>query len=363
MPEPIKNILNRDLITRLGEQIAAVHPAFATDAFVVSVMDESWEGLELMARCRNITVNLGKFLPKDYPAAIGILDKIAPQSGTWLNSFALYFPQFVELFGQREEHWEVSIGALARYTPHASAEFAVRPFIINHPQRMVEQMYAWANSDCEHIRRLASEGCRPALPWGVALADFKRDPSPILPILERLKADPSLYVRKSVANNLNDISKTHSDLVLQLVRRWHGKDKHTDWIIKHGCRTLLKRGNREALELFGYGESEPVQVSDFALSADKVAVGEKLAFSFTVTAKSDTKVRLEYAIDYVKSGGKVSRKVFQLSEVALSGGVAKSYTRSHSFADLSTRRHYIGRHAVALVVNGVEQGKLEFEVV
>lgn len=160
--------------------------------------------------------------------------------GAWLNGFALFFPAFVELYGRQEEDWETSMAALARYTQYASSECAVRRFIVNHEERIMAQMRVWSKDESAFVRRLASEGCRPALPWGQALNRFKKDPSPILPVLEQLKTDPSLDVRRSAANNLNDISKTHPDLMVKLAKAWYGENKDTDWIVKHGCRTLLK---------------------------------------------------------------------------------------------------------------------------
>ena len=227
---------------------------------------------------------------------------------------------------------------------------------------MMAQMHAWSKHENEHVRRLSSEGCRPALPWGVALARFKTDPTPILPILEQLKTDSSEYVRKSVANNINDISKTRPDIVVRLVKDWHGKDERTDWILKHGCRTLLKKGDRDVLEVFGFGSADAVDVSGFALSAAAVPFGGDITFSFEIEAKEDTKVRLEYGVDYVKANGKTNRKIFQISESVMKANQKKSYSKSHSLADVSVRKHYPGTHAITLIVNGAERGTLEFEV-
>jgi 3-methyladenine DNA glycosylase AlkC len=360
MADAIKDVFNRDYLRKLAEDIHAVYSAFPQDEFVNSTMDETWDSLELKGRMRQITLNLGKFLPANYSEAIAIIDKVIVDQGSWLDGFCLYFPDFVEVFGLDE--WEISIAALERYTPHASAEFAVRPFIINDENRMMSQMFDWAKSDNHHVRRLASEGCRPALPWAQALPRFKKDPSPILPILEQLKTDPDLYVRKSVANNLNDISKTHPDLVAKLAKEWHGKNEHTDWIVKHACRTLLKKGNRQVLAIFGFHDAEAVETDSFAIDAQTVAIGGSFNFSFIITTKAATKIRLEYAIDFVKSNGKRNRKIFQISEIALTANESKTYTKNHSFADLSTRKHYPGTHSITLIVNGIERGTLDFEV-
>lgn len=360
MAEAIKNIYNYESLHKLAMDIKSAYSEFQADEFLQSVMDETWEKLEFKNRITQISVNLGKYLPDDFETAIGIIDKVVMNYEKGLDIFALFFPAFVELYGRDEANWDISMAALARYTQYASAEFAVRWFIINHEERMMAQMYAWSKDENEFIRRLASEGCRPALPWGQALNSFKKDPSPILPILEQLKTDPSACVRKSVANNLNDISKTHPDLVLNLVKDWYGKNEYTDWIVKHGCRTLLKKRNREALALFGYDDNTSVEVRNFNLETTSVSIGEDIIFSFEIFAQKAVKVRLEYGIDYVKSSGKRNRKIFKISEIALKENEKKSYVKKHSFADVSVRKHYPGIHLVTLIVNGMEVGAQEF---
>lgn len=360
--EPLKNILNANSLRDGALIVKSVYAPFLVDEFVKSTMDETWAELELKARCRQVTVNLKKYMPDDYSECLAIFDKVADGYAGGLFVLGMSFPDFVEVYGQDDVNWDLSVSALARYTILWSSEFAVRPFIINQEARMMTQILTWAKHENEHIRRLASEGCRPALPWAMALPKFKSDPTPVLPILEQLKADPSMYVRKSVANNLNDISKTRPDVVVKIAKSWYGESDHTNWILKHGCRTLLKKGNRDILTLFGLGSSSDVEVSAFLLDTESVSIGKDISFSFDITAKEASKVRLEYAIDYVKSGGKRSRKIFKLSEVSLKASEKKTYVRKHSFADLSTRKHYAGVHAITLIVNGTEQGTLEFTV-
>ncbi|MCL1791410.1 MAG: DNA alkylation repair protein [Peptococcaceae bacterium] len=360
MAEVLKDRLNDASLREFALAIQSVYKGFQVNAFLESTMDETWDDLELMARGRQVSLNLGKYLPTDYMTAIGILDEVIMK----YDGFAKHcFPDFIEVFGQDESHWDISISALARYTPYASSEFAVRPFILNHEKRMMAQMYAWSRHENEHVRRLSSEGCRPQLPWGRQIASFKKDPAPVLPILEQLKDDPSLFVRRSVANNLNDISKTHPDLVARLAKDWFGKSEHTDWVVKHGCRTLCKKGHSEVLAIFGYQDDVVLDIADFALERPSVSLGEDIVFSFSVMAKETTKVRLEYGIDYVKANGKRNRKVFKISEVSLKENRKKVYTKSHSFADVTTRRHYPGIHSISLLVNGVERGKLDFELI
>lgn len=364
MPKSIKNRhYNYSTIHELAMRINSIYPTFPADNFIADTIDETWDALGLKARTRRITLSLGKYLPPDYEHALSILDKtIAAYPVGVVDSGLLYFPDFVEVYGQDECYWDLSMAALERYTRYSTAEFAVRPFIIKHEARMMVQMASWAGHDNEHVRRLASEGCRPALPWGQALTSFKKDPSPVLLILETLKADPSQYVRKSVANNLNDISKTHPDLITGLAKDWYGKSEHTDWIVKHGCRTLLKMGNRDVLSIFGFTDADGVNVNYFSLDAESVYVGKDITFSFQIEAKKDIKVRLEYGIDYVKANGKRTRKIFKISETLLREDEKKFYTKTHSFADASSRKHYPGIHSVTLIVNGIERDTLNFEV-
>ena len=365
MAESMKNAYyNYNSISDLASRIQTVFPIFQSDDFVDDIMDAAWESLELKARMRCITIHLGKHLPDDYAQALAILDEVVAGYPPGHNDNALiYYPDFVEVFGQDERHWDLSMAALVRYTKISTAEFAVRPFIVNHEKRMMRQMGVWAGDENEHVRRLASEGCRPALPWGGALPRFKKDPTPVLRILEQLRSDPSLYVRKSVANNLNDISKTHPELVAKIAKDWYGKHEHTDWIVKHGCRTLLKKGRRDILGIFGFTDVDCVHISGFALSAASVCIGEGITISFAITATKESKIRLEYGVDYVKVSGKRSRKIFQITETVLKAiGQKMAYKISHSFADLSSRKHYPGVHSITLIMNGEEHGSLDIEV-
>jgi 3-methyladenine DNA glycosylase AlkC len=219
----------------------------------------------------------------------------------------------------------------------------------------------WTKNANEHVRRLASEGCRPRLPWAMALPIFKEDPTKVLEILEVLKNDPSLYVRKSVANNLNDISKDNPDAVIDIVKGWRKANPYTDWILRKGCRTLIKNANPEAMQLFGYAGFEDeklhIQKASISISPSKIKIGEdcNIKYSLHIPKGESVHIRIEYAIDFVKARGNVSRKLFLLSDKTVAGGKSLSGNKTHSFADLTTRRHYAGKHRIALIVNGKEE--------
>lgn len=357
MAEPLKDMYHEPFLRQFGEKVHAVYDAFDIDTFIAGIIDDSWDELKLKERIRRISERLGMNLPTPYDEALEILFAI---DETCVGFPYLFFPDFVEVYGQAEEHWVLSMNALERFTSKSSAEFAVRSFILRDPDRMMRQMLTWAEHPSEHVRRLASEGCRPRLPWGQALTMFKHDPTPLLPVLELLKADPSLYVRKSVANNLNDIAKDHPSVVLEIASRWSGFHPHTDWIIRHGCRTLIRKANPKALSLFGYaGADEEVALTTSAfLSAvpSVLAIGDncELKFELHIREGDPVRIRVEYGIDFVKSRGQTSRKLFMLADKIVPGGTHLSGIRTHRWADLTTRRHYPGDHLITLTVNGVE---------
>ena len=361
MPELIKNRFHQESIEQFAQAFQSVYPTFKVKEFLKAILDETWDDLELKNRIHRIAFTLGQFLPSDYAKAITLIDQVVTMNSIEVCRFWI-FPTFVELYGQETENWTISIEALARYTSYSTSEFAVRPFIFKDEKRMMAQIYKWSKDENEHIRRLASEGCRPQLPWAQALPNYKKDPTPILPILEQLKADPSLYVRKSVANNLNDISKTHPELVIKIAKEWYGENDFTNWIVKHACRTLLKKGNHEVLEIFGYHDGTAIDVSDFSLKESSILLGNTLVFSFSIQSNVAKKVRLEYGIDYVKANGKRNRKIFKLSELLLKENQKANYTKKHAFADLSTRKHYPGIHSITLIINGIEHQTLDFEL-
>lgn len=366
MAEPLKHMYNEGFLRGFGEKIHTVYDDFDIDGFIATTINDTWETLELKGRMRRITVTLGKYLPQNYKEALDILYAIDENC---IGFPYLIFPDFVEVYGQEEEHWEISMRALERFTQRSSAEFAVRPFLLRDPEQMMSQMLTWARHTNEHVRRLASEGCRPRLPWGQALPMFKREPGPILPVLELLKDDSSLYVRKSVANNLNDIVKDNPSVVIDIARRWKGYHPHTDWIVRHGCRTLIRKANPEVMSLFGYAESSLGSASitthaSLVIEPQTLPIGgiSELRYELQIEEGEQAHIRIEYAIDFIKSTGRTSRKSFLLSDKTVPGGAFLSGIRKHSWRDLTTRRHYSGEHRIALLVNGVEVAYVMLEL-
>lgn len=363
MPEPLKNMYNESYISALSGAIEILHANFDSEGFTHRVFDMEWESRELKARMRHITECLHHFLPDNYAEALTILRQAARDKSLQDFSFEnIIFPDFVEVYGL--EDWDNSLPALEQFTQLASAEFAVRPFIIKNSERMMAQMLKWASHDNHHVRRLASEGCRPRLPWAMALPAFKKDPSPILPILDLLKNDQSDYVTRSVANNLNDISKDNPQVVIATLTDWQKNSaKMIQWITSHALRSMVKAGDSQALALLGYGEAE-VKIENLTITPIEIAMGEEIQFSFDLISDSnDTQaLMVDYAMHFVRANGKTSAKVFKLKKLDLAPGDTTTIRKKHSFKAISTRHYYPGTHTVAIQVNGVIIAEADFEL-
>jgi 3-methyladenine DNA glycosylase AlkC len=259
------------------------------------------------------------------------------------------------------DNWDLSMPALKHFTQYYSSELAIRPFLAQDPEKGMAYMATWAEDKHPNVRRLASEGCRPRLPWAMALPKFKKDPSPILPILEKLKDDVSEDVRRSVANNLNDISKDNPEVALGVCEKWHGQSENTDKIVKHACRSLLKAGDKRALAIFGYSDPSLISVENLTLDKNVLSIGDAMTFSFDIAVTKKSTVRLEYAVYFVKAKGKSSKKVFKISEKDYEKGTF-SVKRKQSFVEQTTRKHYPGTHQISIIVNGEEKAKISFEL-
>ena len=333
----LKDLYNEKYIDLLCSNIQKSHTAFQADAFKSKVFNASWKSLELKERMRHISTTLKAYLPQSFQESTSILKDVFSQMNFSFSLENMIFQDFVEVYGI--DNFEISMSALEHFTVNSSSEFAIRRFILKYPQTSMQQMRLWATSENYHVRRLASEGCRSRLPWAIALSDFKKDPSMILEILEILKNDDSPYVRKSVANNLNDISKDNPEIVTELTREWIGQDKNLDAILKHGCRTLLKRSDKDILKLFGFHEPTKVEMNDF-IYTKTTSSHDNLDFSFTLDSDEVLGViRVEYALYFLRKNGIHNKKVFQIYNGDLKTK-SKSFKKSYSFKEISTRKYY-----------------------
>jgi len=378
--EPFKNMWNERFFSGFTDALKSVLDDFDERLFLSQIYDDEWDNKELLQRARHITTVLKNFLPADFKIATAkILELIHHLKKTqyWENivqnslegKYGLsmeygFLGDYVEQYGL--DDFETSIRAIEEITQFTSCEGPVRSFIIRYPEEMMKQMLAWSKHENQWVRRLSSEGCRPRLPWSMALQKLKENPAPILPILENLKNDASRFVRMSVANNLNDIAKDNPEIVINLARKWQGVSNETDWIIKHGCRTLLKQGNADVMELFGFGSAiKNIRIKDFQMVTPKVQMGESLEFTFKLVNnnKTKTKIRLEYAIYYQKANGTLSKKVHKISEKEYAENSITTITRKHPFRVVTTRVFHFGLHQVSVIINGNELEKNDFELI
>ena len=354
MAEQLKNVYTKEYIKNLALKIKDNYKEFDADKFINSIFDNTWESLELKARMRHIAINLEKSLALTYDKQLEILKEVSKD----FSSFeAMFFQDFVEVFGL--DDFEESMKALEVFTQDSSSEFAIRQFILKYEDKTMTQMKIWSQSSNEHLRRLSCEGCRPRLPWAIALPKFKKDPTKVFEIIEFLKNDKSLYVKKSVANNLNDISKDNPHLVINFIKTNLGVSKDLDWICKHASRTLLKKGDKEILKLFSFDKSNHVDIQNFSCDLN-VKINDSLNFSFELVSQEEIgNVRIEYAIDYLKSNKNHNRKVFMISQNEIKS-ISKKFEKKQSFKNMTTRKHYSGIHFISILINGEELIKKEF---
>ncbi len=360
--EAFKNLFNKKLVVEFANNIYKYEKTFKKDDYIKYVLN-SLDDLELKDRMRLISSSLHPYLKTDYKKTIKILKKVKKYFSTEksMGLQSMILPDYVEVYGL--DDFKTSLDALEYFTVQSSSEFAIRHFIIKYEKQTMKEFLKWTKSENEHIRRLASEGCRPRLPWAIALPSFKKDPSLVLEVIELLKNDESMYVRKSVANNLNDISKDNPALVIEFIQKNLGISKNLDWICKHASRTLLKAGNKRILELFGYKNDKSFVIENFKIDS-KVKMEERLNFSFDLKTSKKTlgNIRLEYAIDFQKANGSLSRKVFMLSQSTLNSN-KKSFKKYQSFRTVTTRKYYKGLHKIAIIVNGEEKIIKEFKLI
>ncbi len=363
----LKDMLDRRLVEQIAQRIATVHPPFPQDEFVAAI-DGQLSALELKARTKLIAENLRQFLPSDYVQALHILLAIldAERGFEKIDNAGLRLqaiPTFVERYGL--DHPTESLAAMPIITRVSSCEFAIRPFILRYPAETFACLKLWAHAEDEHTRRLVSEGSRPRLPWAPQLTQFIADPTPTLELLEMLKDDESLYVRRSVANHLNDISKDHPEIALERLASWQldaGAGRR--WLIKHALRGLLKQGDRRALAILGYGLAQ-VELRGLKLESTTLQFGEALRFSFELRSGSDRaqKLMVDYVLHFVKANGKTAPKVFKLKTLNLPAGESARIEKAQPIRPISSRRYYPGQQRLEIQVNGQILGGVDFALV
>ena len=354
---PFKDSVNEQSVRVLARRLAAAG-TFPSRRFVAAATS-GLDQLELKARIAHVVTALQACLPEDFAEAAALVQ--AGVAGSQLGMWEAW-PATDWVAAAGLEHPDVALPLLAALTSHASAEMAIRPFIDRHPGRTLAQLRDWTRHPDEHVRRLVSEGSRPRLPWAPRIALLEREPHLTVPLLDALREDASEYVRRSVANHLNDLNKVAPELARSTASRWRAEGgKHVDWVLRRGLRTLVKAGDARALELIG-APAVRVELVEFSVSTPVVTLGGALEFGFTLRSLEREPVTavVDYVIHHVKADGRTTPKVFKLSTRVLPPGAAVTLSRRHAIRPITTRRYHPGEHRVEVQVNGTILGGAPF---
>lgn len=362
-----KDYFDEALAWQLGRAIAGVYVGFETAVFVNQIIPQL-PPLELKARVAVFSKAMHEHLPPEFPDAVSLLlsilrDELTNDEGMFNDGwYMMPVAHFVEAYGL--DHFDASVAAMYEITKRHTAEFTIRPFITKYPDRLLPILHEWTADPSQHVRRLVSEGTRPRLPWAGRLYEFVEDPTPTLALLEKLQDDPSEYVRRSVANHLNDIAKDHPDLVVETCRRWQADaSKEKRWIIRHALRSLVKQGHDGALEVLGYG-APSITLESFAISPATIQMGEVFTMDFSLKSTSDQSQNLviDYVVHFVKANGSTSGKVFKWKTAVLPPNASLTSQKSHKIKPITTRRYYPGLHRVEMQINGRPFGTAQFQL-
>lgn len=362
------HLFNKTKVERIAGEIHNAYPAFRKAVFVREVVGKFPE-LELKARISWIAECLRKQLPEEYTDGLAVLLKALPAAGDpglTDNDFGdfMYAPyaEFVARYGCTKKHLAISLRALREITQRFSAEYAIRNFINAFPDETMKELLVWSSDPNYHVRRLCSEGTRPKLPWAQKINTPVTAP---LPILERLYADKTRYVTRSVANHINDISKADPEVAIRTLISWQKSGRQNpdemNYIIRHALRTLIKQGHDQALQLLGFTPSLPVNVSKFSVPS-RVKVNTALEFSFSVTSPADAEMVIDYTLFFQNKAGKLnSKKVFKLTKLTAAAGKTVVISKRHMLRErMTTRTLYPGKHEIEIQVNGKAQAKRSF---
>ena len=368
------HLFNQEKVELMSTRLKKVYKKFPKSSFDEQVLS-AFPELELKQRIAHISSCLNETIDKDYPAAVDILLRSLPPELDPTKSdddFGDYiwapYSHYVATYGCSREHLELSLDALRAMTKRFSVEFAIRTFLNQFPKETLTFLQeTCAVDENYHVRRLASEGTRPKLPWAEKLTsiDYKEP----LHILDLLANDSTRYVVRSVANHLHDISKLDPDLVLTTLQRWREQNPSSsemDYICQHSLRTLVKQKHKAALRLLGF-ENPKVRISDFATTTPTVAIGDALEFSFNIQSLAKQPLVLDYCMEFANgsksSKKKKSTKVFKIKKLDATKGQKVAVQKRHPMRVMTTRKLHPGGHKITLQVNGDSFGELEFDLV
>jgi 3-methyladenine DNA glycosylase AlkC len=374
--EPFKNLLGGAVVDALAEHLARAATKRAPfDRALFRRRAEGLDALELKARARHLAAAVAAALPPDFEQAADVIEQcLAPpqrevdlgalQSGPdGVAGWAIWpLTEYVAEHGLPFP--DRALPLLHALTQRHTAEFALRPFVVAHHEKTFAALRRWLHDPSAHVRRLVSEGTRPLLPWGMRLDALVEDPSPTLPLLERLQDDPSDYVRRSVANHLNDVAKNHPALVADWIERHlPAASSERAALLRHAARTLVKRGDRRVLAAFGFGQPLRGGV-EFTIAPKRVPVGGAVVLTIRLvsTARTAQQLAVDYRVHHPKSCGRTSAKVWKGFVITLPAGAEVRREKRHSLRPVTTRRDYPGEHKVELLVNGRTLAESAFDL-
>ncbi len=366
---PLKDSFGPEVADYIAALIGGVVHDFPRAAFLRRCND-GYDELELRPRAQHIADALADVLPADRGAAIQVVvdalrNEGAPQELRGMEAFR-YLPLSDFVGDHGLDHFEVSMVALREITIRFSAEFAIRPFLERHTAATLEQCRRWTGDESEHVRRLVSEGTRPRLPWAPRLRMFMADPAPVVELLELLKDDDSEYVRRSVANCVNDIAKDHPDVAIDIARRWWpNASPERRRLVKHALRSLIKQGDVDALEVLGYSGESPLVAVAAGCDPSTVPIGQSTHLWVDLHNPTDGQLSalVDFRVHFVKANGSTSPKVFKGAELDLEPGATATVRKSVSMRVHTTRTPYPGRHRVEVLINGTAHPLGAFDVV
>jgi len=372
VPEPFRLLLSPALVRLAAAHLARALPRFARARFETLALD-GFEALEMKARAMRIADALEATLPGDFArAAAAIEAALAPVRGDealgelrageeGLAGWVVWpLGEYVARRGLEEP--ARALACLRELTQRFSAEFAIRPFLLAHPQHSFDTLAAWTTDPSPHVRRLVSEGSRPRLPWGIVLKPLVADPTPTLPLLEALQDDASDYVRRSVANHLNDIAKDHPAVVADwLERHLPGASRERRALLRHASRTLVKRGDRRVLAAWGL-DARLRGTAALSVAPARIRLGETLTIELALasSARTPQTLAIDYVVHHVRADGSTSPKVFKGWSLVLGAGEQRVLLRRHPVRPITTRRYYPGVHRIAVQVNGQVVAEADF---
>ena len=357
-----EQLFNLDTVSSLTKSIKISFSEFNEEAFIEEALIQ-FKDKELKERITVLTHLLEKYLPSDFLKATAILLESKKNASSGMFVYGSFL-EYVEFNGCNELYVDYSLEVLEELTKLFSAEFVIRRFFNEFLEKTYNAFIKWSQSDDYDVRRLASEGSRPKLPWAVKIdLDYTR----CKPILDSLFYDDVRYVTRSVANHLNDISKIDPDFVLSILKEWKKSERQNasemKYIINHSLRTLVKKGHVPTLNFLGFNNNVLVTLENLTLNKKSLKIGETVEFSFDVIPEEDSNLIIDYIIEYPSSTKKISKKVYKLKVCEVKKGKKVVCKGKRSFKEISTRKMKVGTHKVTIQVNGKEYLNEKFELI